>query len=96
MKVEFAETKSVPSPVVAADSKVKQFLVNYVGEVKDPEDGNITVDMVVEVVADEFPEFVMTLAEENWIRGYQQALTDVSVGEKLKREEDEPEQHDKT
>jgi hypothetical protein len=46
--------------------------------------------MVIDVVADEFPELVLALAEENWIRGYQQALTDVSVGERLKREESEP------
>jgi hypothetical protein len=33
--------------------------------------------MIVEVLAEEFPEFVLALAEENWIRGYRQALDDV-------------------
>ena len=45
--------------------------------------------MIIDVVAQEFPEIVMAIAEENWIRGYQQALTDVSIGEKLHREETE-------
>ena len=39
-------------------------------------------------MAEEFPEFLMVVAEENWIRGYQQALTDVSVGERLKQQEE--------
>jgi uncharacterized iron-regulated protein len=43
--------------------------------------------MIVETMAKEFPEFVLALAEENWIRGYQQALDDVTEGEKLYKEE---------
>jgi hypothetical protein len=38
---------------------------------------DITVDMAVEVFAAEFPEFLMAVAEENFLRGYEQALTDV-------------------
>ncbi len=37
--------------------------------------------MIVEVMSEQFPEFLMALAEENWIRGYRQALTDVEVGQ---------------
>jgi len=33
--------------------------------------------MIVSVIAEEFPEFVYLLAEENFLRGYQQALEDV-------------------
>ena len=43
--------------------------------------------MVIDVLAEEFPEFVMCISEENWIRGYQQALNDVEEGEKLYHEE---------
>ena len=32
--------------------------------------------MAVEVFAAEFPEFLMAIAEENFLRGYQQALDD--------------------
>jgi hypothetical protein len=34
----------------------------------------VTVDMAVQVFAAEFPEFLMAVAEENFLRGYQQAL----------------------
>jgi hypothetical protein len=38
-------------------------------------------------MAEEFPEFLMALAEENWIRGYHQALNDVEEGERLAAEQ---------
>jgi hypothetical protein len=88
--VEIVDYNEPPLDLNENDTKIKNFLVDYVGELKEPEDGNVTVEMVIDVVADEFPELVLALAEENWIRGYQQALTDVSVGERLKREESEP------
>tara|TARA_B100000745_G_scaffold299089_1_gene249110 strand:+ start:1216 stop:1455 length:240 start_codon:yes stop_codon:yes gene_type:complete len=62
---------------VASDSPLKQLIVNHVGETLNPEDDDVTVEMVVEVFSKEFPEFVFLLAEENFIRGYEQALTDV-------------------
>ena len=39
--------------------------------------------MIVNTMAQEFPEFVLTVAEENWIRGYQQAMVDVETGQRL-------------
>ena len=60
-------------------------LVEYVGQKLSPEDSNVTVEMVIDVVAGEFPEFLLAVAEENWIRGYHQALTDVEVGKKLSK-----------
>ena len=41
------------------------------------------MEMIVDALAEEFPEFLMVVAEENWIRGYHQAMTDVEMGEKL-------------
>ena len=41
--------------------------------------------MIVKTVAEEFPEFLLVVAEENFIRGYQQGLHDVEEGEKLMR-----------
>ena len=52
-------------------------MVEYVGNEHDPENGDVTVEMMVETIAKEFPEFLMVVAEENWIRGYHQALDDV-------------------
>ena len=73
--------------VVEPDNDLKNMLVEYVGEKNDPDDQQITVKMLVDTLADEFPELVLAVAEENWTRGYHQALTDVEVGEKLYKEE---------
>ena len=65
---------------VQSENPMKEWLINYVGEKTTPEDGKITVEMIVEAMAQEFPEFVLALAQENFIRGYQQALYDVDYG----------------
>jgi len=49
-------------------------LVEYVGTKLDNEE--VTVNMVAEVLAAEFPEFVFAFAEENFLRGYQLGLED--------------------
>jgi hypothetical protein len=62
------------------DTGLKQLVVNYIGTRLLAEE-EVTVDMAVEVFAAEFPEFLMAIAEENFLRGYQQALDDLeSVG----------------
>jgi len=75
------------SKEVYTESPVKTWLVDYVGGKSNPEDGQVTVEMIVNILADEFPEFVMALAEENWIRGYQQGIHDVEVGRQLAESE---------
>ena len=47
-------------------------------------------------MAEEFPEFLLAIAEENWIRGYHQALTDVEVGEKLAKEQEQSDEVNST
>jgi len=59
---------------VKGDSEIKKYLVEYTGERLDNEE--ITVNMIAEVMAAEFPEFVFALAEENFLRGYQMGLDD--------------------
>ena len=85
---------------VLPENPMKQWLVNYVGETysmalekhnsEEEEtkdwDGNVTVEMIVENMSLEFPEFVMAVAEENFIRGYDQALQDTIEGFKLTEE----------
>jgi len=61
---------------VQKDTELKSWLVNYVGNKINPQDGNVTVEMIVDVIAKEFPEFLMVVAEENFIRGYEQAALD--------------------
>tara|TARA_R100000458_G_C8050278_1_gene97713 strand:+ start:188 stop:505 length:318 start_codon:yes stop_codon:yes gene_type:complete len=75
------------SNTVTDNTELKTLLVNYVGEKLSPEDESVTVENIVEVMATEFPEFLLAVAEENWIRGYEQALTDVDEGQRLEREE---------
>jgi len=70
------------------DSDLKNFIVGYVGQKLDPENDKITVAMIIEVFANEFPEFVLALAEENFIRGYHQALHDVDEGIKISQEQE--------
>mgnify|MGYP006412405741 CR=1 FL=1 len=72
---------------VESDNELKSWLVSYVGEKTEPENGQVTVENIVEVMAKDFPEFLMAVAEENWIRGYHQAFVDVEEGKKLYEEE---------
>ena len=57
-------------------SPLKDIIVQYVGEKISPESGEVSVEMVINTLADEFPELVFSLAEENWVRGYEQGLED--------------------
>lgn len=68
---------SVLNEKVQAENPMKEWLVNYVGKKLTPEDGYVNVEMIIDVMAQEFPDFVLAIAEENFIRGYQQALYDV-------------------
>jgi hypothetical protein len=72
------EVNSSPllSMIVEKDSELKDYLVEYVGTKLDQE--NVTVEMITEVMAAEFPEFVLTVAEENFLLGYQQGINDVN------------------
>ena len=59
---------------VEGDSDLKKYLVEYVGTHFDKEE--VTVNMIAELMAAEFPEFIFSLAEENYLRGYQTGLDD--------------------
>tara|TARA_B100001250_G_scaffold137527_1_gene117687 strand:- start:1126 stop:1434 length:309 start_codon:yes stop_codon:yes gene_type:complete len=91
MKVEFKDNKEMESETlqekVETNTEMKSWLVNYVGDKVDPENGEVTVEMIIDTMANEFPEFLMAVAEENWVRGYHQALNDVTEGERIANEE---------
>lgn len=61
---------------VESDTFLKRWLIQYVGEKCNPEDDIVTVEMVVKVFADEFPQALIAVAEENYLRGYKQAIVD--------------------
>ena len=73
---------------VTKDNPMKTWLVDYVGEKMNAQNGEVTVDMIVEAMAQEFPDFLILVAQENWLRGYQQALHDVDYGELSKNEQE--------
>ncbi len=85
--VDLSQYQEVSNQAVEKENELKTFLVEYVGERERPENDEVTVEMIVNTLAKEFPEFVLTVAEENWIRGYQQAMVDVEVGERLVEQE---------
>ena len=68
---------------VEKSNPLKEMLVDYVGEKQNPDNDEVTVEMVINTMADEFPEFLLAVAEENWIRGYHQALSDVDAGQQI-------------
>jgi predicted double-glycine peptidase len=57
-------------------SGLKQLVVNYIGNRLTTEE-EVTIDMAVQVFSAEFPEFLLAIAEENFLRGYEQALVDL-------------------
>jgi|TARA_R110000824_G_scaffold122128_13_gene278865 hypothetical protein len=79
-KIEFLDNEETStiglSEVVEPDTALKNMLVTYVGEKKSTTD-EVTVEMIVDTMAEEFPDFILALAEENWVRGYQQAFFDL-------------------
>ena len=70
------ENPDLLKPVIA-ENEFKKWLVNYVGEKLKPENDEVNVEMIIQVISEEFPEFLLPIAEENFIRGYQQAISDV-------------------
>jgi len=72
------ENEDLAMPV-SVETELKEMIVNYIGQRLSPEDGNVTVQMAVDVFAVEFPEFLLAIAEENFLRGYEQALADVAA-----------------
>lgn len=75
-KLEKDLEKESLDKLVNKDNSFKELLLNYIGKKLNPKDNNITVDMIIKIMAEEFPEFLLAVAEQNWIRGYEQALQD--------------------
>ena len=89
--VEFKSNEETKNPELLKelekDNPMKEWLVDYVGNKIGPEGDKVTLAMIIEAMAEEFPEFLMALAEENWVRGYHQAINDMDTGRKLYEEE---------
>tara|TARA_Y100000310_G_C20645462_1_gene796311 strand:+ start:454 stop:735 length:282 start_codon:yes stop_codon:yes gene_type:complete len=77
--------------VVPSESELKEIIVNYVGSIKNPDNDEVTVEDVVDIFSQQFPEFLLAVAEENWINGYSQALNDIKYleTEQIKKTKEE-------
>lgn len=75
------ELKRIVEENVKNDSQLKNLIVEYIGNKFSPENGEVTMDMCVEAFTNEFPEFLLLLAQENFLRGYSQALNDMEAVE---------------
>ena len=62
--------------VINKESPLKEWLVDYVGEQHNPENDEVRWNDC-RINGKEFPEFVFALAEENFLRGYEQAFVDM-------------------
>ena len=67
--------------LVISDGGLKDLVVDYVGTKLNPENEEVTLEMVIDVLADEFPEVVLAIAEENFLRGYSVGLDDASASD---------------
>ena len=56
------------------ESELKDYIIEYVGTKLNTEE--VTVQMVSQTLAAEFPEFLYAYAEENFLRGYERGLND--------------------
>ena len=65
--------------LVKNDTKLKEMIVNYVGEQLHPITPEVTVDDIIKIFADEFPEFLMVVAQENFLRGYSEGIKETIV-----------------
>ena len=84
MSFENQKSPYLVQKVDPKESEMKDWLVDYVGNKLNPESGEVTVEMIVGVMADEFPEFLLAIAEENFTMGYKQGLADSEAWQNLK------------
>ena len=87
-----AENPSLKEKVENTNS-FKEFIIDYVGQKLQPDNNEITIEMIIEVFAKDFPEFLLPIAEENFIRGYKQALLDVDIGMELKEKSNDTQEN---
>jgi hypothetical protein len=75
------DDRELEETVVQKDNPLKEMFVQYVGEKLKPENGEVNVEMCVDVLAKEFPDFLLLVAQENFLRGYRQCLLDMERAE---------------
>ena len=86
--------RQITSVIPKDESPLKDLIVDFVGNKKNPTKNEVTIEHIAEVFAEEFPEFLLALAEENWVNGYTQALNDVEyMKNNVKKTGEAPDEH---
>jgi len=67
--------------VIEVRNELQEDLVRHAGSRINQQEDQVTIGQVIGVLASEFPELVITIAEENWIRGYKQGLEDAQIAD---------------
>jgi hypothetical protein len=91
---EEIQNEDLAKVVKSADSPLKQAIVNYTGQALKPENDSVTLQMIIEVLANEFPEILLAVAEENFIRGYRSAMEDIDQNLTNNKQSSEKENND--
>jgi len=73
--------KGILDKVVEVRNEVQEDLVRHVENKINVHKDQITIGQVIGILASEFPEIVIAIAEENWIRGYKQGLDDAQIAD---------------
>ena len=89
-EIKELETNPALEQKVIGTTGLKELVVNYVGDKLDPENEEVTLEMTINTFASEFPEFLLTVAEENWMRGYAQGLEDSTTNKEDTSTEETP------
>jgi len=80
------ENIDLKKSITTGESGLKDLVVEYIGNKINPENDEVTVEDIVEIFSEEFPEFLLVVAEENWVSGYTQALSDVQFVDRCRKE----------
>lgn len=81
------DDREIEETVVQKDNPLKEMFIQYVGEKLKPDNGEVNVEMCVQVFAEEFPDFLLLVAQENFLRGYRQCLLDMERAENEQKSE---------
>jgi|AntAceMinimDraft_5_1070358.scaffolds.fasta_scaffold51283_2 hypothetical protein len=87
------EAREEVQAAVVPDNPLRTLFVEYVGDNYSLEGSNeVTIEMCILALAQEFPEFLSPLCEQNFMLGYKQAENDLMKLLQEQRTEEVPEQ----
>ena len=87
MQIEFKDTEDSKTletnedleSQVSPETPLMEMIVQYIGCKYEPVDERVNLEMIISTLAEECPVLVLALSEENFMRGYEQALSDLEA-----------------